>query len=170
MKPIVILICSIVAGCAVPNRSQGLLSDEELHSSRAISTAVEQEVASANSIELVSLNPSPPNPAVAILGSLEGFAILGAAVTSEKGEIVQIAQSLAQGIRSTDGFMAMCFNPRHAIRYTVEGKTVVLLVCFECHRGEILRNGSKTTFLTSRKPEVGWDRIFARHGLPKSNN
>jgi len=168
MKQLAILLCSIAAGCAVPNRSQGLLSDEDLSSSRAISKSVEREVASAKSIELVSLSPTPPSPAVASFGSLGGFAILGAAVTSDKGEIAQIARSLARGIRTTDGFMAMCFNPRHAIRYTVDGKPVVVLVCFECQRGEILHAGDKTVFLTSRVPEAGWDRIFSRHGLPKS--
>ena len=61
----------------------------------------------------------------------------------------------------------MCFVPRHAIRYEAHGKSVVLLVCFECLKGEIRSDGKKIEFMTAATPEASWDSIFAKYGLSK---
>lgn len=37
--------------------------------------------------------------------------------------------------------IAFCFNPRHGIRAVLDGKTVDLMICFECRHFEVYENG-----------------------------
>ena len=44
----------------------------------------------------------------------------------------QLLDALYKGIADSDGNGAKCFDPRHGIRASVDGKTVDLVICFEC--------------------------------------
>jgi len=62
---------------------------------------------------------------------LRGFKVLGK--TTVKGEAAgKLVAVVKKGVEE-GGDGARCFIPRHAIRATHDGKTVDLVICFECH-------------------------------------
>lgn len=44
----------------------------------------------------------------------------------------RMAQSLVSDIRASDGSYAMCFDPRHGLKYDFDGHHYELVICFEC--------------------------------------
>ena len=71
-----------------------------------------------------------------------------------------------QGVRSSNGTVAACFNPRHGIHATRQGRTVDLLICFECLQIEIFEAERKIAgVLTSRSVEADVDALYEAAGL-----
>lgn len=154
----------ILGGCA--SQSEGLLSSGELKDYRALAPGIARDIGASEFVDLAALSPYPPGPPGPIaIGMLESHPVIGEARITGREEILKLAESLAAGIRSADKNVFMCFNPRHGIRYVAGGKQIVMLVCFECRRGQIFTEGKKTEFLTAATPESMWNAIFATNGL-----
>lgn len=61
-----------------------------------------------------------------------------------------------------------CFNPRHGIRAVSGGKTVDLLICFECRHVEVYENGK---LIMRRDPgtdaaKLYFDRVLTQARVP----
>ena len=67
---------------------------------------------------------------------------------------------------------ARCFNPRHGIRATHDGKTVDLVICFECAQFDLYEPGSDkpTRLLIGKGPEPTFDKVLRDAGVPKPKN
>ena len=60
----------------------------------------------------------------------------------------KIADVVNRGVRQ-GGSQAKCFNPRHGIHALQGGKTVDLVICYECSAIEVGENGHWKTVTTS---------------------
>lgn len=95
-----------------------------------------------------------------------GYAIVGRAEVADVSTRERVVATVYEGIRSNDGSIAACFNPRHGIRATREGKTVDLLICYECHQVQVHVPGeNEQTLLTSAKVEAEINGLFGAAGL-----
>ena len=121
----------------------------------------------ANTIELVSLNPD--HEAKRPAGRLRGWKVLGRA-TLEGDDKKAILAALQAGIEGNEGRAAKCFNPRHGIEATYEGKTVELVICFECLSMEGWNDGRPFKALTTGGPAGEFNRMLEAKGvaLPKA--
>lgn len=65
-----------------------------------------------------------------------------------------------------------CFNPRHGIRAQSGGRTVDLLICFECLKFEVYADGKlqSRTQLSNRAPQPLFDSALAQARVPSSRN
>jgi hypothetical protein len=120
----------------------------------------------AEEIELYSLEPD--KKAKKEGAGLRGWEVLGKTTLSgdEKRAIVK---ALQKGIAASDGSAAACFNPRHGIRATHDGKTVELVICFECLSIDGWTDGTRFSVLTDRGPEATFNEALKDKGveLPK---
>ena len=99
-----------------------------------LSPEVEAILDKADQIELISL--SPERLAEKPKDAFHGWRVLGS--TAIKGEDKATAlTALRSAIAANEGMVAACFNPRHGIRATQGGKTVDLVICFECMQIEV---------------------------------
>ena len=66
---------------------------------------------------------------------------------------------------------ARCFNPRHGIRATHDGKTVDLVICFECLQVKSFA-GDKDgpSYLTTRSPQPTLDQVLTDAKVPLPKN
>jgi hypothetical protein len=56
-----------------------------------------------------------------------------------------------------------CFQPRHGIRVVKDGKTIDLLICFECGYIHILRDGKeKVYWITTGSPQEEFDDVLKK--------
>ena len=85
----------------------------------------------AQRFELFSIEPrrSEEKPA----DEFHGWEILGRTEIAPGMDRNRIVISLKQSVEEGGDAFAGCFNPRHAIRVTVDGKTADLAICFECN-------------------------------------
>ena len=85
----------------------------------------------------------------------------------------EIVTALDKGIGESDGNWAKCFDPRHGIRVQREGKTVELVICFECGWVYIFTGDKEErqgVVVTTGKPQAVFDKVLkdADVPLPKS--
>ena len=120
----------------------------------------------ANTIELVSLDPD--HEAKTPAGGLRGWRVLGRATLAGDDKRAILA-ALQSGIEDSEGRAAKCFNPRHGIEATYEGKTVELVICFECLSMEGWNDGKPFKALTTSGPSEEFNRMLKAKGvkLPK---
>jgi hypothetical protein len=85
----------------------------------------------------------------------------------------RLADALRLGAEDNFGMAAGCFIPRHGLHLVGGGKTVDLVICFQCLQVQVFENGKETKgFLTSHDPQPEFDAILKAAGvkLPKPAN
>lgn len=118
----------------------------------------------AEELELWSLDPGTGQPEAA--DGFHGWKTLGK-TTVKKAEIRKsLVASLQKGIAENEGRVAECFIPRHGLRAIASGKTVDLVICFECLRIEAIV-GDKHHFLrTMGSPQAAFDQALRDAQVP----
>jgi hypothetical protein len=83
----------------------------------------------ADKVELYSVDPVPPKQDEKPKDEFRGWNSYGKTElkTAElRKKVLEVAQA------GKPGYGAKCFDPRHGIRATADGKSVDLVICFEC--------------------------------------
>ena len=117
----------------------------------------------ADEIELYSLNPDKRLRKAGT--GLEGWQVLGQ-TTLSGDEKTAIVKALQKGIAASDGSVAACFNPRHGIEATHDGKRVVLIICFECSSISGSIDGAPFSVLTSGRAADEFNRVLTANKVP----
>jgi hypothetical protein len=86
----------------------------------------------ATEFELYSLEPDEEEKPAGKPTRLHGWKVLGKTTVKKAGAGKDLLTALEQGIASRRARGAKCFEPRHAIRATHDGKRVDLVICFKC--------------------------------------
>jgi hypothetical protein len=127
----------------------------------------------APKLEIFALDPMPiAEEALATtkVDHLHGYPILGRATLTDGKARAELADLVLRGIRESDGKVAACFNPRHGIRAKHDGRTLDLVICYECLSmtayGDALGAGvDRKGILTAPSVESAVTRIFTEAGL-----
>jgi hypothetical protein len=156
------MLCALVfaaaALMAVPSRSPA--KDNKLP------TEVLDILSKAEQFELLSLNPNSEGDQSK--DAFHGYKALGKTVVKNAEARKHLTESLIKGMEG-DIDPAKCFNPRHGIRATHDGKTVELVMCFECHQFKVFTGpGHVSGFLVDKSPEPAFDKILKDAGIPKA--
>ena len=83
----------------------------------------------------------------------------------------QMLTKLTKGMADKKGQGSKCFDPRHGIRATAAGKTVDLVICFECSWVYSYFGDEKgVQGVTTGTPQATFDKILkdAKVTLPKA--
>jgi len=121
----------------------------------------------AEQLELFSLDPELDRKAGK--DGFHGWKVLGQTVVKDAPARKQVVGSLYNGIAENTGNGAKCFDPRHGVRATVEGKTVDLVICFECSWVYVYydREGDRQgVAITTGKPQAVFDKVLKDAGVP----
>jgi hypothetical protein len=145
--------------CALPSTVQG--ADNKLPE------AALAVLSRATDFELLSLDPGSEERSPK--DGFHGYKVLGK--TAVKDALVQkrLVKSFAKGMAG-DIAPAKCFNPRHGIRATRDGKTVELVICFECSQFDLYDASGEEgkRLLVNQTPEPAFDKVLNDAGLPKA--
>jgi hypothetical protein len=133
-----------------------------------VRTALEK----ADQFELLSLDPAsldPSRPAIKPENSFHRWEILGKTEVNDIETRKKLVAALQKGIGDhPNNYVVNCFNPRHGIRVTSEGKTVDLVICFECeniyiHAGN---DSDEKCYQTTNSPQPVFDEVLRQAGVP----
>ncbi|HLW65757.1 MAG TPA: hypothetical protein VKS79_10595 [Gemmataceae bacterium] len=123
-------------------------------------------LANAETFELLSLDPD--SRVDTSKDAFHGYKVLGKTSVKEADARQKLVDSLAKGMEG-EIRPAKCFNPRHGIRATHDGKTVELVICFECHQFKVFTGPGKVSgLLVDKSPEPAFDKILKDAGIPKA--
>lgn len=95
-----------------------------------------------------------------------GFKTLGRAAIADAAEQRRLVELVYQGVGESNDSVASCFNPRHGISAEKGGRSVDLLICYECLSLKVFSASEKgETILTARAVEKEISALFAARGL-----
>lgn len=103
--------------------------------------------------------------------ALHGWKILGKTTVkdaeSRKKLLTALTKSIAEGKEG-----AKCFDPRHAIRARHGGKTVDVLICFECSWVYVYLDGKKepVEVVMAKGAQPLFDKVLRDAGVPLAKN
>src|SRR5262245_23786133 len=135
----------------------------------ALPEEVAKVLASAAEVELYSLDAERAGK-----GEPEwrGWKLLGK--TTVKGDAKkEVLAAVTSGAEEGPKYGAKCFDPRHGVKATHDGKTVQLVICFECSWVYAsVGDGEATKLTISGEPQKVLDRVLteAKVPLPKGPN
>ena len=69
--------------------------------------------------------------------SFHGYLVLGSHRESRAPFMREVIQDLEDAAKRWTGGIVVCFNPRHGIRVSKDGKTFDLSICYECSRAHL---------------------------------
>lgn len=118
----------------------------------------------ADSVELLSLDPSRIDAKAKDQG-FHGYKPLGKTVLKGEAKKALLA-TLRKGIADSDGSVAGCFRPRHGIRALLKGKSVDLVICYECHSILIFAGDKPSSTPTHPGPAKQLNKILADAKVP----
>jgi hypothetical protein len=117
-------------------------------------------------IELYSLDPARNLDTEKPKDEFHGWKVLGK-TTLKTGDRKAVLAALNKGIKDSDGTVAACFNPRHGIKATHDGRTVELVICFECLSMQVNYGDGKTVSLTTTStPQRAFDEALTDAKVP----
>jgi hypothetical protein len=152
---------TIVAGPLKPN---------QVNPQNRIPESVEGLLAKADTFELYSLDPAREpeerGKAEPAKDTFHGWKVLGKTEVKGEAERKGLADALRLGAEDNFGVVAACFIPRHGLRLTGGGKTVDLVICFQCLSVQVFMNGErKGGFLTTGDPQKAFDAVLKAAGV-----
>jgi hypothetical protein len=117
----------------------------------------------AEQFELLSLLPEPektkPND------HFHGYTVLGKTAIKNDMARKKLIESFSKGMEGAIN-PAKCFEPRHGIRATQDGKTVDLVICFACSQFYVHdASGKSTKYLVNATPQSGFDKMLKEAGI-----
>jgi hypothetical protein len=105
--------------------------------------------------------PLPPDA-----DAFHGYLVLGRAGVSDPAERARIIALVGRGIEEADDRVAACFAPRHGLHATLEGRSLDLVICYECLRIRLFgAGGDGREVQTANGVEKELSEIFRAHGL-----
>ena len=121
----------------------------------------------ADQLTLYSIDPRTEKEAPK--DGFHGYKVLG--TTTLKGDTQK--KVVAGILKGMEGKIepAKCFEPRHGIVATHEGKSVALVICFECAQFYVHLDSAKEPrrLLIGKGPEPLLDKILKEAGIPRAN-
>ncbi len=98
---------------------------------------------------------------------LHGFKILGQSELDAKQTVIAVRE-FETAVSGWDGAIAMCFDPRQALRVSANKHTYDLLLCYACHQLYIYRDGESMAQLGAHGSSKILKDLLTEVGLPIS--
>lgn len=124
----------------------------------------------AESVELLSLHPRPVPKADQAKDKdlFYNYRVLGKTALKAADRKTVLA-ALDKGVKDADPDLAAgCFNPRHGIRAKHDGKTLDLVICFECLSIAVYIDGEYVKALpkVTGSPQPAFDKVLTAAKVP----
>lgn len=95
-----------------------------------------------------------------------GFPVLGKVELIDAVKRQEIMAALKEGVTRSDGNMAKCFWPRHAIRAVEKGHMVDYVICFECFQMEVHEGSTMNLKPVTREPQSLFNKYLNEADVP----
>ena len=92
---------------------------------------------------------------------LTHFTVIGKVTIADAKTRKMLRDALRNSASDSDAQMASCFNPHHGIRVTKDGVATDFVICFECGRVQVWRDGQRIAyFAISHTPQPLFESVL----------
>ena len=96
-----------------------------------------------------------------------GWKVLGTTTVKDAETRQKLVVAFKKGVEENKGVAAACFQPRHGIRVTHDGKTVEFVICFECfHVRAFAGDKDRKGFFITNSPQAAFDGVLKEAKVP----
>lgn len=128
-----------------------------------IAPAVREALEDPEQLEIFSLEPIPVSDDTP---QFHDWKVLGKLRIDKPTTRKQLGATLRDAMARDVSHVPSCFNPRHGIRLVKEGKTVDLVICFQCMQYQPFAAGVDPTFpLISAEPAPLLNQVLEDAGI-----
>ena len=119
----------------------------------------------ASQFELLSIGHGPYQKKPA--EDFHEWPVIGKTTVEDSNTRNRLVAALEKGVEENKGDVMKCFNPRHGIRATHDGKTVDFVICFECFQALVYVTGEKEQrFLITASPAPVFNQTLQHAKVP----
>lgn len=123
----------------------------------------------SKTFELYSLNPNVEDEPDDT--NYHGWKILGKTSIDDAKTRASLIAALQKGVAdNSEGLVAACFLPRHGIRLSHQGKTIDIVICFQCFSSQVYIDGKRSDgFIHTDSARDTFNKVLqdAKVELPK---
>ncbi len=104
-----------------------------------------------------------------VVGHLYDYPVLGKIEVTDRRQVRDILAAVRRAIRKAPEVGANCYWPRHVVRTVKGGETVDVVICFQCSRYQVYREGKRETEGTQKlspDDEPLFDKLLSDAGIP----
>jgi uncharacterized protein (DUF488 family) len=166
MRPLITALLVLVAARAFPQDQNSLVDPV---AQKALADSLRSVLRPDSRVFLYAMDSRLPRGRASKRTEMfQDYRVLGRAEIKDAAENQALLDALAEGITSSNGVIAYCFEPRHALRVETADARVDLNICFECL--QIFPHGfnGNRSIPVTRGPEAVFDAALKKHGLQKS--
>jgi hypothetical protein len=171
------LRCAVAVACVALGVALAAADEkkDEKKDDNKLPDAIKAVLDKADSLEIYSLDPSlqlpvkdkEKEPEKDPKDKFNGWKVLGKTVVKDKPAKDELLTALYKGVKDNEGVVAACFIPRHGIRATADGKTVDLVICFQCLQIYCFVDGKREGgCLVTRSPQPAFDKVLKDANVP----
>ena len=118
----------------------------------------------ATQIEVYSLDPVFPEEDAK--KAFHGWKVLGKTTIKDEKQRKALVVALEKGVKEREDKAPECFQPRHGLRVVRDGKTVDLVICFQCYTIQVfVGKEDKRDVLIGRSPQPALDKLLTDAGI-----
>jgi hypothetical protein len=162
----VVLLVALIGCAATLGRADEVPGQGE----NKIPAAVREALDKAEGVTLLSLDPDE-KAGVGAPVQFHDWKVLGKTEVKDKAARAKLIAALVKGANQKGVEAAKCFEPRHGLQFTRGGKTVDLVICFQCSQVRVYVNGSRGEgFLIANSPQPAFDQVLKDAGVPLPTN
>jgi len=88
-------------------------------------------------VEFMTLDSSHENFDPKAAGTMHGYRIMGSAEVADAELKKQLVGAVKKAVQDSDGTVAACFMPQHALRVVRGNSSADLVICFHCLQLEV---------------------------------
>jgi hypothetical protein len=140
-----------------------LVAGASLHAD-TIPNELQAMLEKAEQFELLSLSPDPRQKEGK--DTFHDWKVLGKTTVKDADARKKLVAAFKKGVEENKGIAAKCFNPRHGIRVTHDGKTADFVICFECYQVKAFAGDQKSDFLITNSPQSAFDAVLKEAKVP----
>jgi hypothetical protein len=122
-----------------------------------------EALARADGVEVLSLDPERQKEKPT--DGFHGWKVLGRTVVKDEETRKKVLAAFQKSIEESEGLRAACFKPRHGLRLHHQGKTLDLVICFECFQVHVDEGNEGFLITASAQPVM--DKVLVDAGVPR---
>jgi len=119
----------------------------------------------ATQFELLSIGygPSSKNPPE----DFHGWRVIGKTTIKDPDTRKRLVAAMEKGVEENKGDSMKCFDPRHGVRVTLDGRTADFVICFQCFQVLVYVAGeNERRFLITDSPAPIFNRTLQEAKIP----
>lgn len=138
------------------------------HPENVLSADAQNVLNGAETLELFALSPEKGSERAPTRETFHGYVVRGKFRVTDQTQRMEVVEAIQQGIKGSNGRVAMCFIPRHGLRVKKGTSQLDMIICYECRKIEVHHDGKPDAVATTATSEAKLNELLHNAEIPRN--